>query len=640
MLRLPRCLLLILGMGLGVGGCFGPAPVVPPSAGNAPLAARIAALVAREADPQARRALIESLATAGGTLAAAVVGAASPSSSDVPEFEGMRLEAARRLGGLGMRTDAIAIYQAAFGVRSGEDAAVLAPALLEWLRGTGQLQTSFLVADAAAAGSPADDGLRLSRLRAMLELGMYERVLTVGAADLKEFDSPELRLIMAWAAVHEGRPARATEILEPLGKDPPSPWVEVVRGRAALARGEAAKAETLLQRAAGALPNAPEAVGDYALALAAAGKWGEALPVARQATQMRPERAGPWDVLAQAFLKTGDAVRSDWARGCAALAREEIDEAIRLIEKARAARPDPDFSLDLARAYIGAERLDDGLRVMEKVAEGSRDRLRLTYFLALGSGRLDVAARVAVGLQSGSPPEVGEGHAFAGQVYFRQGRAADAAAAYEKALAAQPGQPAYRLELARAQLAVATGAARAQAGSALRESLGAAGAAASPGAHHDIALLEMEAGRPAEALAPLSREASLLQGKGLESPLSTLATIFARLGLKREAEWCEQRSRRAQNAGSLLRRARNAIVRDRSPDAYRALARAAGESGDVNLARGAAMRLTQLAPGDPSAWLLLAGFCQQMGLGDERATAANRYQALLRKSGSRAQPGP
>lgn len=147
------------------------------------------------------------------------------------------------------------------------------------------------------------------------------------------------------------------------------------------------------------------------------------------------------------LVKAAPAGAGEFTAGVAAFNKGDTAAAIASFEAAVQKAPTlPELRVNLALAYLQAQRIPDALRHLEEAARLAPDDPRIAF--QLGGAYIDAkdmtkaAAAFERGLaKAASPPDALalEARVALGDVYFAQGDAAKAATQYEAVLAARPG---------------------------------------------------------------------------------------------------------------------------------------------------------------------------------------------------------
>jgi Flp pilus assembly protein TadD len=155
---------------------------------------------------------------------------------------------------------------------------------------------------------------------------------------------------------------------------------------------------------------------------------GEAIDLLRELRRRQPDRGEVIGLLADAYFAQG-----------------AHEDAMRAYRDFLTLNPDhPDALANLGVLYAAAGRLDDAIAQFRRAVRIRPDDFQATVNLAqalLDRGRsedVDEAAGLAASLAAGAPTEA-RARSLLGLAFERQGRLADARAAYEQALALEPG---------------------------------------------------------------------------------------------------------------------------------------------------------------------------------------------------------
>jgi tetratricopeptide (TPR) repeat protein len=168
------------------------------------------------------------------------------------------------------------------------------------------------------------------------------------------------------------------------------------------------EATPLLRRVIDGDPNMFEAVRDLGTVLDRSGHLGEALPYFERAVRLDPDPKGSENTLGMALLRGGRAAE----------AIPHLQRAVSIAEAER--NPIFRFNLDLGRAYVATGRLEDGLREYQR----ARERAGPDYPL---------------------PPY----NALMADVLMQMKRDGEAEPYLRRAIDADPGDAAHRLDLGR-----------------------------------------------------------------------------------------------------------------------------------------------------------------------------------------------
>lgn len=158
----------------------------------------------------------------------------------------------------------------------------------------------------------------------------------------------------------------------------------------------------------------------------------------------------PW-IHAHSLIEQGGRGRIDHILGRQRLNRDDAQEALPWLERARAAEPqDLDVAYDLGRALFALNRMADARAVLQPLSDAAKDNFDLTLLLGraeIALGRYDEAvarfreALISFGLNIQILNELGE-------AYARLGEKTEALAAWKKSLELDPNQPAIREKIA------------------------------------------------------------------------------------------------------------------------------------------------------------------------------------------------
>ncbi|HEX6852369.1 MAG TPA: tetratricopeptide repeat protein [Candidatus Polarisedimenticolaceae bacterium] len=238
-------------------------------------------------------------------------------------------------------------------------------------------------------------------------------------------------------------------------------------GNLARRRGDGATAERWYRESIEADPYFMGAYNNLALAYQERGDLASAIDLYERALEKSPRNAIVQNNLASVRYAQGDLEEAArlW-RGAAesdpkyasprnnlagiAIARGNLEEAERWLQEALALDPEyGDARVNLALVHRG--RGDDAAARTE-LARAARDpRARATALLHRGEFELAKGrageARIALELLTRETPSLVEGWNLLGEAYRREGRVADAAAAWRKSIELEPNQPNIKIEL-------------------------------------------------------------------------------------------------------------------------------------------------------------------------------------------------
>ena len=235
--------------------------------------------------------------------------------------------------------------------------------------------------EATADGDDALDAMTLAAaLAALTEAHLGQRDIAAATQTVERLariapGAPGTRLLTARLALENDRPGDAVGELQPVVQALPDYMpAQIVYGAALIAQGSLAQAEAHLERVLTRNPESADArrmLGEVQLRQ---GRADEAVNV------LLPLAGGDSDT------------RTDLLMGQALMRSGSRDEAIELLERGAASQPDnATLQSELAAAYIEIGRVDDAIKLLERLPQGSadgrRDSLLVLAYATQGKGR-------------------------------------------------------------------------------------------------------------------------------------------------------------------------------------------------------------------------------------------------------------
>jgi tetratricopeptide (TPR) repeat protein len=218
-------------------------------------------------------------------------------------------------------------------------------------------------------------------------------------------------------------------------------YFEFIRGRHLESLGQIAQALDAYRLAAEADPASAAIPAEIATLNARANRTEDARSAAMQALTLDPDNADAHWVLGTIIAAELEG-RAESGRAAGG-SRASVDEAIGHLERARPKRPlDPTLALTLGRLYLSKRDYPKARGVLDPVLEREPDHAEAAYLIAqaqIASGDLEGAAR-SLDAVIAIEPQFTRALVDRADVALRLRRYDDAAAAFGKAAAAQPGR--------------------------------------------------------------------------------------------------------------------------------------------------------------------------------------------------------